>query len=459
MKHGIILAGGLAVTLFCLALLASDPPNGDWPMWGGTPDRNMFSSMSGLPASWDLEENQNVIWTAELGSQTYGNPVIAGGQVYVGTNNALERNPNESGDRGVLMCFRESDGQFLWQHTHKSLEDNTIDWEETGICSTPLVEGDSIYYVSNRGEIVALDTHGNGNNGSRVIWMYDMIKELGVVPHQKFSSSPVSHGDLIFVNTSNGVDDSGEKTPNPDAPVIIALDKKTGKLAWQANSIIGRIYDGQWSSPAVGTIGDVTQVVIGEGDGWVRGYEALKGAKLWEFNTNPKEAAWPRTAGIVLATPVIWENKVYVANGQDPESGQGPGNLCAIDATKRGDISETGLIWRFSEIMRSISTVAIYNGLLFAADVTGYMHCLDVNTGEAYWTHDTFAGIWSSPMVIDGKVYLGTADGDVIVLDASKEKKVLFQANFGSSVYSTAVPANGKLFVASRNRLFALAKE
>jgi len=164
-----------------------------------------------------------------------------------------------------------------------------------------------------------------------------------------------------------------------------------------------------------------------------------------------------QTAGIVIATPVIWENKTYIVNGQDPESGIGPGHLYAIDAAKRFDITATGLIWRYGEIKRSISSVAIYNGLLFAADLNGLLHCLDVNTGKPCWTHDTLAGIWASPMVIDDKVYLGNADGEVIVLDAAKEKKLLFQTNMGNSVYSSFVPANGTLFIANRNTLFALA--
>jgi outer membrane protein assembly factor BamB len=455
----IVLAGGMAAAFSCLALLASNAANGDWPMWGGTPDRNMVSAITGLPISWDVEKKQNVKWTAKLGSQTYGNPVVAGGQVYVGTNNELARNPKEGGDRGVLMCFRESDGQFLWQHTHPNLEDNNRDWPETGLCSTPLVEGDRLYYVSNRGEVVSLDTHGDGNGGSKVIWTYDMLGEFKIVPRNKVSSSPASYGDLIYVSTSNGTDENGKEVPNPKAPTIVAVDKKTGKAAWNANGIAGRIFDGQWSSPAVATIGGVAQVVIGEGDGWVRSYEALKGEKLWEFNTNPKGATWPGAANYIIATPVIWENKVYIANGQDPEKGIGAAGLYAIDATKRGDITTTGQIWRYGDIKRSISSVAISNGLLFAADLNGFVHCLDVNSGKTYWTHDMMAAIWASPMIIDGKVYVSTADGDAIVIEAAKEKKVLFQTNLGSSVYSTFVPANGMLFVTNRNTLFAFAKQ
>ncbi len=448
---------GLLSVFPCRALPAADPAAGDWPMWGGTPQRNMVSAMRGLPTAWDVEKKLNVKWTARLGSQTYGTPVVAAGQVYIGTNNELVRNPQEPGDRGVLMCFRASDGKFLWQSTHEKLEDGNLDWPETGLCSSPLVEGQKLYYVSNRGEIVCLDTRGNGEGGSKILWTYDMIKELSVVPHNKVSSSPVSYGDLIYANTSNGTDESGEKVPNPKAPTLIALNKQTGKLVWKTNGLTSRLFDGQWSSPAVGTIGGIAQVVLGEGDGWVRGYEASKGTKLWEFNTNPKEAVWPETASFVIATPVIWEGKVYVANGQDPESGLGPGRLYAIDAGKRGDITTTGLIWQYRDIKRSLSGVAISNGLLFAADINGFLHCLDVHTGKAYWTHDTMAAIWTSPMVIDTRVYFGNADGEVFILEAAREKKLLFQTNMGSSVYSSFVPADGTLFIAGRNALFALA--
>ena len=200
MKRAILLC--FAVSL-CL-LLASDPGTGDWPMWGGTPDRNMVSSMTGIPASWDIESKKNVKWVGELGTQTYGNPVVAGGQVYIGTNNGSERNPKEAGDRGVLMCFRESDGQFLWQHTNAKLSSGDHDWPDVGVCSAPFVEGDRLYYVSNRCELLCLDTHGDGKGSAKVIWRFDMIKEVGSSPHNMSNSSPVSYGDLVFVSTSNG---------------------------------------------------------------------------------------------------------------------------------------------------------------------------------------------------------------------------------------------------------------
>src|SRR3954465_11715543 len=115
----------LFVAILCFASFAafapSDPGSGDWPMWGGTPDRNMVSNMKGLPAEWDVKTKKNVKGVADLGSQTYGNPVVAGGMVFVGTNNEGMRDPKQPGDRGVLMAFKEETGEFLWQQRQEKL--------------------------------------------------------------------------------------------------------------------------------------------------------------------------------------------------------------------------------------------------------------------------------------------------------------------------------------------------
>jgi outer membrane protein assembly factor BamB len=209
----------------------------------------------------------------------------------------------------------------------------------------------------------------------------------------------------------------------------------------------------------VGKIGDVVQVVHGQGDGWVRGYEAMTGKKLWEFDSNPKDSVWPKTRNELISTPVIYDNKVYIANGQDPEHGEGVGHLYCIDGTKRGDITQSGVVWHYDKIRRSVSTGAIYDGMLFYPDFSGFLHCLDAKTGKVFWVHDMFAAVWGSPMVVDGKVYLGDEDGDIAILAATREKKVIAEINMGSSVYCTPIPANGALFIANRNQLFAIAEK
>jgi outer membrane protein assembly factor BamB len=467
MKHIIPILMTAALTLG-----ASDPGTGDWPMWGGTPDRNMVSNMKNPPTEWDPQSKKNIKWVAAVGSQAYGNPVVAGGMVFIGTNNEAVRDPKQPGDRGVLMAFRESDGEFLWQHTSEKLPAGRVnDWPYQGVASSPLVEGERLYYVSNRAKLTCIDIKGfsNGNDGpfkeekftgpkdADIIWEFDMMEEVGSHPHNLANSSPVSYGDLVYVSTSNGQDESHVNIPSPRAPSIIAVNKKTGKLAWEDNSVGDRILHGQWSSPAVGKIGDVVQLVSGQGDGWVRGYEAASGKKLWEFDLNPKDSVWPKTRNEVISTPIIVDNIVYIANGQDPEHGEGVGHLYAIDPTKRGDITKSGLIWHFDKIRRSISTGAYKDGILYYADFSGFLHALDAKTGKPYWTHDMLAAVWASPVVIGDKVYLGDEDGDVVVLQHGKEKKLLGEMNMGSSVYCSVVAAHDTLFIANRNQLFAIA--
>jgi outer membrane protein assembly factor BamB len=282
-----------------------------------------------------------------------------------------------------------------------------------------------------------------------------MMEEVGSYPHNMSNSSPVIWGDLVYVSTSNGQDESHVHIPSPKAPSIIAVNKNTGKLVWEDNSVEDRILHGQWSTPAVGKIGGVDQVVSAQGDGWIRGYEAATGKKLWEFDTNPRDSVWPKTRNELIGTPVIYKEKVYIANGQDPEHGEGVGHLYAIDATKRGDITQSGRVWHL-DIRRSISTPSIVDDVLYIPDFSGFLHCVDALTGKEYWTHDMLAAVWGSTLVVDGHVYLGDEDGDITVLATGKTKKVLAEQNMGSAVYATAVPAHGRLFINNRNQLFAI---
>ncbi len=133
----------------------------------------------------------------------------------------------------------------------------------------------------------------------------------------------------------------------------------------------------------------------------------------------------------MIATPVIVDNVVYIANGQDPEHGEGVGHLYAIDATKRGDITQSGRLWHFDKIRRSISTASVKDGLVYYPDFSGFLYCLDAKTGKEIWMHDMFAAMWSSTMVADGKVYLGDEDGDVVVMQARAREESARRAEHG----------------------------
>jgi outer membrane protein assembly factor BamB len=443
----------------------------DWPMWGGTAQRNMNSAMKNLPEFWEVKSGKNIKWKVRIGSNSYGNPVVADGKIFLGTNNANPRNPEIEGDKGVLMCFRESDGKFLWQAVTDKLDSGMEnDFPDPGVCSSPVVEGKRLYYVSNRGELVCLDTEGfmdgkndglfqdevrKGPTDADIIWKLDMMKELGVYQRHMANSSPVIWEDLIFLETSNGTNDEG--VPAPKAPSFIAVNKNTGKVIWQDNSPGEGILRGQWSSPALGPVDGVQQVFFAGGDGWIYGFNARTGEKLWKFDLNPKGAVWPKTRNYGVSTPVFSGGKVFMSVGQDPDSGNGVGHTYCIDPAQRGDITESGRVWQYDKISRSISTVAVADGFVFISDFKGLLHCLDLKTGKPYWTFDMMSPVWGSPLAADGKVYLGDQDGDVAVLKVGTEMKKISEIDMGNSVYSTPVPANGVLYIMTPSELYAIA--
>ncbi len=438
-------------------------------MLGGASHRNMASAMKGLPDSWDVKSGKNIKWKAQIGSTSYGNPVVADGKVFLGTNNGNPRNSNVQGDKGVLMCFRESDGGFLWQAVTDKLESGAQnDFPEQGVCSSPAVDGKRLYYVSNRGELVCLDTGGfsdgkndgsfqderyNGPSDADIVWKIDMMKELGVHPLNMANSSPVIWEDLVFVVTSNGKTE--QKVLSPQAPSFLAVNKSTGKIVWQDNSPGDHILHGQWSSPGLGLVDGVQQVFFAGGDGWLYGFIARSGEKLWKFDLNPKDIP-PADRNYGVATPVFMDGKVFLCAGQDPDSGNGRGAAYSINPSKRGDMTESGKVWNYGKINRSISTAAIGNGLVFLSDIGGILHCLDAKTGEPHWTYDLKSPVWGSPLLVDGKVYLGDEDGDIAVFRANSKLEKPTTIDMADSIYSTPVPANGVLYLMTRTQLFAI---
>jgi outer membrane protein assembly factor BamB len=504
-------------------LAAQGPKNGgDWLMFGGTPSRNMVNpAIKGLPEEWDIDPQKltNIKWIADLGSKAYGGPVISNGRVFIGTNN---QNPRDKKwvkadgtpiDLGVVMSFDEANGKFQWQAVFEKLPGGqVVDWPYEGICSTPHIEGDKMYYVSNRCEVVC----ANVKDGT-FVWKLDMIGKLDVFPHNISDCSPLLIGDYLWVVTSNGVDKGHLNVPSPNAPSFIKVSKKDGSVVWQDNTptkailnppkgadlknffkdLVNRgelIQHGQWANPSYGIVNGQPQVVFPGGDGWIYSYDA-DGKLIWKFDCNPKDSKYELlgkgTRNDFIATPVIYKNRVYIGVGQDPEHEAGVGHLYCIDMTKKGDVSpelvtdasvfppktktnpNTAQIWHYGGVItdpkeraklkrnyyfgRTMSTCAIHEDILYVSELSGLLHCLDANKGTVHWTYDTRAPIWSSPYYADGKVYLGTEDKVVYVFKHGTKLEKLAENEMDSAISAPPSAANGVLYVMTANKLYAIA--
>ena len=319
------------------------------------------------PTEWNFATGENIKWIAQLGSHTYANPTAHRGKVFVGSNNANGYNPAlpPNIDLGVMLCFDAKDGKFLWQHSNRKLaEGRAQDWPLQGVSSQAYADGDRLWYVSNRCEVVCLDTEGfydKQNDGVRtelstqdrdadVVWKVDMRKRFGVVPHNSSHCNVVVDEARVYVKTSNGVGPSHMELVAPNAPSFVVLDRFTGETIWTDNTP-KHIAHGSWGSPTLATISGKKQILFPGGDGWLYSFEPAGDGEsdpvlLWKFDCNEKTAksipGGEGTRNNLLAAPTVHDDKVYVALGQDPEHGAGASQVwCISPAELRGDISPT----------------------------------------------------------------------------------------------------------------------
>jgi outer membrane protein assembly factor BamB len=487
----------------CFLMLLAFPGSAlpaDQPQWGERHSRNMVSAETGLADRFDPATGANTRWTAALGTECYSTPVVAGGRVLIGTNNEQPRDPRHQGDRGVLMCFDERSGQLAWQLVVPKLDwDMYLDWPRAGICSPATVEGDRVYTVTNRDEVVCLDLGGlaNGNDGpyrdearhmtppdqpplalgptdADILWLTD-LRQAGVRPHDSAHSSILIDGPYLYVNTSNGLNSQHSGVEQPDAPSLVVLDKATGRLLATDDEHIGpRIFHCTWSSPAMGEAAGRRLVFFAGGDGVCYAFEPFRTAadntfsrlrRVWRFDcdpTAPKENVHRyirnrrESPSMISSMPVYCDGRLYVTVGGDIWWGKHQAWLQCIDATRTGDITRDGLIWSYPLERHCCSTPAVHDGLVYAADCSGKVHCVDRRTGRGLWVHDAEGTIWASPLVADGKLYIGTRKGDFWILAAGREKRVLSSVRLPDGVISTAVAANGTLYVGTMGRLYAV---
>jgi outer membrane protein assembly factor BamB len=475
----------------------------------------VFAILAGAAWGWSLEgpngvsEEKNLpsepreadlVWSVKLGTHQYTVPLFRDGRIYLGLNDAGLQHPaaRRTGG-GIVMCLDEANGAMVWQFVVPRYMEGTrapfhFDHWQCGVCSAPAMDDEYMYLVGTRGEILCLDRSGlaDGNDGpvtdeaaymgyadaaaelagtdGDMVWRYNMIKELGVVPHDVCGSSPVLHGDYVYACTSNGQDDKHERVVNPLAPSLIALDKRTGKLVATDGELIGkRLFHCLWSSPVTAAAGGRDMILFGGGDGVLYAFEAVKPAdvgdtpltlkRLWQCDCNPPGyravpyTNWrdksPDGPSEIIATPVVHEGRAYVAIGQSPIHGRGQGALSCID------VATGEIVWQSTLVDRTLCTVSVADGLLYIADVAGQLHCFDSGSGKRWWVHDVEQQVWAaSTLVADGKVYIGTEGNKFWIFRAGKEKELLWQGRVDSPPI-TVTAQNGRLYVPTQRGLYA----
>ncbi len=493
----ILQTGCLIITAVCSAHLNS----ADWPQWGGTQVRNMVSNEVDLPATFergrtqggkvDLATTKNVRWVATLGTNAYGNPTVADGRVFVGTDaNSIGDDPrfNATNPAGVEKCFAESDGSLLWQlvipkRTHGLPDSNHFVMQKCGVCSSATVDGDRAYIVTTAGDIVCLDVHGltNGNDGpfqdegqymagygkppialeahdADILWRFDPIDELKVCPHDATSCSVLIDGDVLYTGTSNGV--GGDKgshwtkmhayVVNPKAPAFIALDKNTGRLlAVEDAGISSRLWHAQWSSPSLGVVNGKKLIFLGGGDGYCYAFEALerlpaKPTKLklaWRYDCNPPEYRFPG------GKPVNYykgDKRQKQSTNKNDGKYIGPSQVIATP------------VFHDNRVYIAIGQDPAHGrgrGMLQCIDAT---QSGDVTKTACVWKYGAIERTLSTAAVHDGLVYIPDLSGKIHCLDADTGA-VVWVYDTKAQTWGSTLVADGKLYVGNQRYFYVLA--
>ena len=446
--------------------------------------------------------NAMLVWEIRLGTHQYSIPTIDRGYIYLGLNDdGVTREGYRPTGGGSVVCVDLATGKKLWELPSPRYATGTqapyyFDHWKCGICSGPVVVGDRVYVVGNRGDVLCMDRHGqaNGNAGpftdevsymaltgenvalqptdGDIIWRFDMLAECDVIPHDTCGSTILFVNGLLYVCTSNGVNREHKVARNPDAPSVIVLDAETGRLVARDREDIGKnLLHGNWSSSSYGEVGGKGFIFFGGGDGFIYAFRAIENAsqeevqtlqRVWRSDASPEHfrmrdgevvpyTTWSNKQGFgpsePIGTPVLYDGKVYVAIGQSPVHGLGDGCLSCFDAA-------TGaVVWRSETVNRSLATVAIADGILYLPDEASTLHAFNAATGETIWTHDLKTTVcYANAFVADGKVYVGTERGDFWILKAGREKEVLSHSRVPSAPITVAA-SDGLLVLPLQNRL------
>lgn len=462
------------------------------------------SGRSVLPEVFAPEQ---LLWEIELGLHQYTTPQIDRGRMFLGINDRnLEHPAIERSDGGILMCIEQATGEMIWQLPIPRFMDGVkapyhFNKWRCGVCSRPAIEGDRLYIVGPRGDVLCVDRHGqaNGNDGpflndaeymgvpadsdyelaasdGDIIWQYNLLTEVAVFPHDVCGTSPLLLDDYLYACTGNGQDDKHRYIANPKAPSLVVLDKHTGKLVATEGDRFGkRLFHGNWSSPMAVEVDGRTLVLFGGGDGILYAFEPIRKAApggrpqtlkiAWQHDCNPPDyrmrdgkpipySRWNNKSSDgpseIIADPLVYKKRVYIAIGQSPLHGHGQGMLVCVDVATGREI------WSSRKVDRSLATAAIHDGLLYIPDLTGRLHCLDAETGQHYWQHDLEADIWAaSARVVGDRVYASTERKELWVFAAARDKQLLSRCRL-DSVAITPKVEQGVLYLPTQKRLFAV---
>ena len=432
----------LAAAALWLPLHASD-----WPQWRG-PQGSGVSSDRPLPVRWSATDG--IRWKAPLAGTGISTPVVAGGRIFVtsqigdGVRRAGPRlvqggDAAAAGERAlgggrraaedgrtwfVVEAFSEADGARLWEHRFEAEGELPSVHDKHNLASpSPVTDGELVFAWFGTGQLVALDRDG------RRVWTRHLGREIAPFDiNWGHSSSPALYGDLLILLCDHA-----------PSSYLLAVDKRTGKERWKVDRGKGRA---SYSTPVVVETAAGPELIVNSSER-IDAYDPRTGAFLWhagEANRFP------------IPVPVFHEGTIYASRGYRS------GPYTALRPGGRGDVSASHTVWHVPTGAPYVSSLLVYDGLIYMATDNGILNIADAKDGSRVWQGRVGGVFTASPVAGDGKVYIQSETGETIVLRAGREAEILARNDIGERTLASPAIANGRLILRTDERLVSIGR-
>ena len=430
-------------------LPAATPTRGTWPSFRG-PNASGVADGQNLPDRWDVKSGENILWRTPIPGLAHSSPVVWGDRIFVTTaisskgdatfKPGLYGDGDASEDRSshkfVLYAIDKRTGKVAWERVAFEGEPrNKRHIKSTYASASPATDGRIVVAWFGSQGVHAYDVNGNG------LWKVDIGRvDMGAydIPSYEWgpASSPIIWKDMVFVQVDTQADS-----------FVLALDAHTGKTVWKTD----RQELPSWGTPTVVSTPAGDELVTNASN-YIRAYDPLTGKELWKLGGSSK---------ITAPTPFAAGGLVIIASGRGPER-----PIFAVKPGARGDLtlgkdqtSSQQIAWSKTGRGSYMPTPLAYQGILYVLANNGVFDSYEIETGKEIYRQrlePVGSGFSASPVAADGKIYLTSEDGDVIIVSAGREFKKLGSNSMGELVMATPALAEGVMYVRGQSTLFAI---
>jgi outer membrane protein assembly factor BamB len=423
--------------IIVILFLAISAAGSDWADWRG-PARDGISAEKGLPSKWSLT-GENLAWKAPYGGRSA--PIVMNNRVFI--QNTAGKGETE---QERVMCFDADTGKLLWEYRFSiflsDVPPHRVGW------ASPV--GDpatgNVYALGVGGSLLALGRDG------KLIWERSLSEDFGILTtHGGRTVSPIVDGDLVIIS---GITFGWGQNAR-GAHRFMAFDKRTGETVW-ISAPGGRPYDTTYAPPIIANINGTRLLIEGASDGVVYALKAQTGEPVWKYEISKRGI----NTGVVVrgTTAILTHSEENLASNE-------MGMMVAVDATAKGDVKKEQVKWSVYGWQGGFSSPVLDGERLYQVDNGANLGAFDVNTGKQLWLQNLGTIQKASPVLADGKLYVGTENGKFFILRPTATGcEILDQDQLGTeaqpeAIIASAAVANGRIYFISDSNLYCIGKK